>query len=634
MTPPTSTPGAGEKRKEKRDKSAGASSSPNLDLSSKSPRVRLRSNSLGSKLSQQQAQQEQNCTPTIPTKTQLAKCPCLKSNEKHWKIKCSNCKQVWHTACCNLVAKSLTEKILDELEKDWSCPWCFVAPFLRPLNHPSTKNESKLFGTVVAGVISDTVADCVDECLTTKTESIKLSLEKCVTEAIDAHVQKFDSEMKELKKSIEEGVAKSQHSSNSSPSSSRSHVLNEGIFQTTSNPTNPTNHIEDYVEKFLNGEEAKEAEEMLSRLQFSKVKGREVASFGENYSYTGAPDANTKEIPPCLSKIIEKLGEKEEYKDLKINQVIVNKYAGNTSYLPEHSDNEKSIRPQSKIVTISIGGERNVLFKEKTSVNEHKLTVSSGSLYAMTQDSQFYWTHRIEKEENISDTRYSITLRSVGANFKNATLILGDSNTKYLKFGTGKQGEKGTFGYHLPGNRVESFHIRDIDPLKCTGYQNVLLHCGINDIRNKSPGRLPSDADPMDVEAHFTLLVEKIKEIKALCPYTSIFVSPILPTKNAKLNRRVVQFNSLLFEFVSDNEYSGGVRSLDFSEFVDYNTDTLREDLGTWDSQNNCLSKKDILHLGKVGIRLLAKVVRESLLNKKTTTRSYKDTLTHDLGVS
>ena len=301
--------------------------------------------------------------------------------------------------------------------------------------------------------------------------------------------------------------------------------------------------------------------------------------------------------------------------------------------MPEHSDNEKSIRPQSKIITISIGSKRNILFKEKGSEEEISLAVSSGSLYAMTQESQFYWTHRIEKEETDGDARYSITLRSVGSNFKNATLILGDSNTKHLKFGSGKQGEKGTFGYNLPGNRVESFHIRDIDPMKCLGYQNVLLHCGINDIRNKSPGRLPSDADPMDVEAHFSLLTEKIQQIKSLCPYISIYVSPILPTKNFKLNKRVVQFNSLLFDFVANNDTSEGVRCLDFSEFVDNDMGTLKEELGTWDSQNNCRSKKDILHLGKVGVRLLAKVVKQSILHKYVSKRSYRDALSQNLGV-
>ena len=51
------------------------------------------------------------------------------------------------------------------------------------------------------------------------------------------------------------------------------------------------------------------------------------------------------------------------------------------------------------------------------------------------------------------DVRYSITFRIVGSNNKNGTVILGDSNTKYFKFGTDQR----TFGYNLPGERVETF---------------------------------------------------------------------------------------------------------------------------------------------------------------------------------
>ena len=244
----------------------------------------------------------------------------------------------------------------------------------------------------------------------------------------------------------------------------------------------------------------------------------------------------------------------------------------------------------------------------------------------MNQESQHYWTHRMDSMDTTMNARFSITFRTVGKNYKNSTVILGDSNTKYLKFSSDARGEKGTFGYHLPGHRVETFRIRDIDPRKCLGYQNVLLHCGINDIRDKSPGRLPSDPEPVDVDSYFDLLTQKISEIQNLCPNSSIFVSPILPTKNLKLNKRVIQFNKLLFNFISNCKHSKEVRCLNFNEFVNYNG-TLKEELGTWDSENSCPNKKDILHLGKKGIRMLAQSVKQSILHKLITKRSYRDKL-------
>ena len=592
----------------KKDKANQSSSSIKLNVTlSPGKRDRLRSNSLGAK-------QAEVKPPVRPTRTQLAKCPCTTSNERSWKIKCSCCKQVWHASCCNLVAKGIDDKLITDLEKQWACPWCYVAPFLRPVSHPSTQIESKLFGSVVSGVITESVATTIEDCLAAKTAELQLSVEKSVADAVDVALQKLSGDLKEA-------VTSSSLSSPHVPSS------DSGVVHPTPR-SNPTNHIDDYVEAFLTEGEALEAKEALSQVNFIKVNGREVASFGETYSYTGAPSNNVKEIPGYISKLIEKIHQNEGYQDLDINQVVVNKYVGNESFLPEHSDNEKSIKPLSKILTISIGSDRKVLFKDKCSENEFDVNAINGSLYVMTQESQHYWSHRIDKEESMQDVRYSITFRTVGSNNKNATVILGDSNTKYLKFGTGQ----GTFGYNLPGERVETFHIKNIDAKKCIGYQNVLIHCGINDLRDKSPGREAEDPDPTDVEAHLAHLTQKINEIKELCPYIGISISPLLPTKNIKLNKRVVQFNSLLFKFLAENKGSEGVQCLNFNDFVDRGI--LKEELGTWDVQSSCFNKKDILHLGKLGIRLLAKVVKEGLLNKKVTSRSYSDTLTINLGVS
>ena len=41
----------------------------------------------------------------------------------------------------------------------------------------------------------------------------------------------------------------------------------------------------------------------------------------------------------------------------------------------------------------------------------------------------------------------------------------------------------------MPGERVETFHISQIDKSKCLGYRNIIIHCEINDIQDHSPGR-------------------------------------------------------------------------------------------------------------------------------------------------
>ena len=357
-------------------------------------------------------------------------------------------------------------------------------------------------------------------------------------------------------------------------------------------------------------------------MKFSQVNGRQVASFGEDYNYVGAPKSNTKDIPAPLQALIEHVQSLEQYQSSELNQIVINKYTGDDAFLPDHSDDEASIKPESHIFTATIGSPRTVKFHDKCSGHTEELTPESNSLYVMSQESQFYWSHRIDKESSDLSTRYSITLRSVGKNYKNSTVIIGDSNTKYLKFSHGKSKEIGTFGYMMPGKRVESYHIRQIEPQSCIGYRNVIIHCGINDIRDRSPGRDSSDPDPSDVEEHFNNLLLKIKDIKKLCPYTSIILSPILPTKSYKLNQRVVKFNRLLTHYLMHDKASEGVRAMNFENFVN-SEGTLIKELGVFDTQNNTYNMKDILHLGKFGVRLLAKTFRESVLNKFTTSRSY-----------
>ena len=181
----------------------------------------------------------------------------------------------------------------------------------------------------------------------------------------------------------------------------------------------------------------------------------------------------------------------------------------------------------------------------------------------------------------------------------------------------------------MPGERVETFHISQIEERKCLGYQNIVIHCGINDIRDNSPGRQMSDTQPTDVKKHFHNLAQKIVDIKNMSPNSSIVVNPLLPTRSQKLNQRVLEFNSLLFEFLVNDNLGEGVCSTNFTDFVDYERGVLKEEYGVWDTTNNSYSKRDILHMGKQGIRLLARIVRDSVYTKLVTSRSYSSTLTH-----
>ena len=569
-------------------------------------------------------------TKSVSKRVLLSRCPCQKSNESSWKLKCTACSQVWHTNCANLKAsRVIPESVILSLEKTWTCPWCFRSPLLRPPGHPSFTNENQLFGTATADAICEKVSENISNNLLPE---FQLSMDNLIKSRLKEISGKVDDQFKMIRDNISElTVLKEQILT--TDSGDLGHSSNESEYPNESQippklDKNPTNHIEDYQENFLSIDEITELNAMLGTLTFSQINGRGVASYGEEYHYNGAPRAVASEMPNSLKAIIAKIHDDPQYKDEKINQVVINKYTG-TTHLPEHSDNEATIRPNSHIITLTPGEVLPIVFKDKVSQNEHKLEPANGSLFAMSMASQHHWSHRIDQADLLNTTRYSITLRSVGKNYKNSTIIIGDSNTKHLKFSSGQHKERGTFGYNMPGERIETFHIKQIEERKCLGYRNIVIHCGINDIRDNSPGRTENDPEPTDVKSHFELLARKVSLIKQMCPLSSIVVNPLLPTKNQRLNQRVLEFNALLFEFLANDVRGEGVRSSNLSAFVDEQWGVLREEYGVWDTRSNSYNKRDILHLGRQGIRLLAKTIRENVFTKLVTSRSYSSTLTN-----
>ena len=94
-------------------------------------------------------------------------------------------------------------------------------------------------------------------------------------------------------------------------------------------------------------------------------------------------------------------------------------------------------------------------------------------------------TYGTIEEGSISDgTRFSLTFRSLNPKNHNATCIIGDSNTSRLKFGSDP---RQSFGDSLPGKQVYAPVVDEINPLDCAGYRNVVLLCGINDLRKEAP---------------------------------------------------------------------------------------------------------------------------------------------------
>ena len=138
----------------------------------------------------------------VPSKVNLSKCPCEGSDLQSYKIKCSACKQHWHTPCANLSCSAFEEKMILELQKTWHCPWCHVTPFIRPSGHPSFKNESAILGTVVSDAVSAKISEDMQIAHTLSSEAIKDTIAAAIMNSLEPITVSIDKHFEELKKPI------------------------------------------------------------------------------------------------------------------------------------------------------------------------------------------------------------------------------------------------------------------------------------------------------------------------------------------------------------------------------------------------------------------------------------------------
>ena len=290
----------------------------------------------------------------------------------------------------------------------------------------------------------------------------------------------------------------------------------------------------------------------------------------------------------------------------KLNSCLVNRYSSIDAHLPEHSDNEPDIAPESQIFSISLGSSCKVTFRDiYNSGEEIDLQCKNGSIYIMSRHSQDFFKHRIDnKNMNINKgVRYSLTFRSVDWRYRNSTCIIGDSNTGKLKFGT----TGASFGAATPGKRIIwAPDVDKIDPTCCSSYTNIVLLCGINDIRHNSVN------SPQQIRDIFCKFKSKIEQIQTFNNRAYIFVCPILPTKLFGVNKKASFFNQLIYNDLLQCNYGVTVVP-DFASFVD-ETGFLSEKLS---------KSGDALHLDYAGVGKLAHMIKTCIFfRKKSKSRS------------
>jgi DNA oxidative demethylase len=119
----------------------------------------------------------------------------------------------------------------------------------------------------------------------------------------------------------------------------------------------------------------------------------------------------------CGRKLLLIKNKIEQYTGESFNFVLVNRYRDGNSYIGFHSDDEKDLDKTSSIIGVSLGCERDFLFKPKKSfvpkniLSTISINLSHGSLTQIKSPTNEYWQHSIPKRTNSKKPRISLTFR-------------------------------------------------------------------------------------------------------------------------------------------------------------------------------------------------------------------------------
>lgn len=314
--------------------------------------------------------------------------------------------------------------------------------------------------------------------------------------------------------------------------------------------------------------------DILSEL---KVNGR--SSYGRSTCYYGSKpysygQINHKANPYPSSMIFDKIFDKVSTIDPDFTMenftCMVTYYPSGTAIIPAHSDNERSIKPNSTIYTVSIGAERSLrLVNREGPLVEHDMKLPHGSLSTMSADSQKHWTHELLFDRTVTEPRLSFTFRyicepipkvpapALEKPVKKAKLDLlsdipatkGKERILFLHDSILNSAPEHIFG-KVPNHRCvkkQNYYLTDIfkfsSEFKYSSF--VIISCGVNDLSTRYGDRLPMSGQEL-----FDFVSKRISRTCELNPNTTFVFNSLIHTRHAWLNNEINIVNNLIFRLI------------------------------------------------------------------------------------
>jgi len=142
------------------------------------------------------------------------------------------------------------------------------------------------------------------------------------------------------------------------------------------------------------------------------ITKRKVAWYGESefsYKYSGV--TKTAKLWTAALKELKEIVEKESGETY--NSCLLNLYHSGEEGMAYHSDNEKMLKKNGAIASVSLGVTRKFSFKHKETKQRVDIILENGSLLVMKDFTQTNWLHRLPPTKKVNSPRINLTFRTI-----------------------------------------------------------------------------------------------------------------------------------------------------------------------------------------------------------------------------
>lgn len=142
------------------------------------------------------------------------------------------------------------------------------------------------------------------------------------------------------------------------------------------------------------------------------ITKRKVAWYGDK-AFTYTYSKFTKMALPWTQELLELKDIVENQSGETFNSCLLNLYHSGVEGMSWHSDNEKDLKKNSAIGSVSLGATRKFSFKHKRTKQTTSILLESGSLLMMKGTTQSHWQHRLPPTKKVSSPRINLTFRTI-----------------------------------------------------------------------------------------------------------------------------------------------------------------------------------------------------------------------------